>query len=510
MLKLFQRQIHPSWHFYALIWGIILGIVASLAFKIAFFDHFSWLIVAFLLFFTSIRFAHAFTLLLALISGLIFANFRTAPQLRSQEFFENAAKSTVVLSGTVSEDPDTSSGSTVIRLQNLQISNSDDSTTLSLAGTAYIQLSGPADVKRTDSITLKGTLGTGFGTFVVTMFRPEVVSIEKLDPPDPFVSFKDFFSNLLRSLIPSPEIDLGLGYLMGMKSGLSESFSEALRAVGMTHVIVASGAHLAILIGAAKQLFGRISKFAGLMFSLLLILVFVGVVGFTPSMTRAALVAGLSLLFGYVGRTFTPFRLISFVAALTLLIEPINFLNLGWQLSFASFCGILMLAPRLQRLFYGGKKPPWLASMLLTSLATCLLCAPILIYNFNSLSLLSFVANLIILPTLPYAMLLLLLTGATSFLSVLSIIFAKLATLLLDLHIFVVNFLSEKNVFILNFPEASWQVFLLYPTLIVIFLARPTLRLFRHHRKVPAATNPLIPSTNLAEICYNEENEDCI
>ena len=40
---------------------------------------------------------------------------------------------------------------------------------------------------------------------------------------------------------------------MGEKSGLSDSFSETLSAVGMTHVVVASGAHLGILIGFAKN-----------------------------------------------------------------------------------------------------------------------------------------------------------------------------------------------------------------------------------------------------------------
>lgn len=492
-----------------MVFGIIFGIVGSLAFKIGIFDHFSWLIVASLLLFVSIRLSHASFLVVAFLAGLIFANFRAMPQLRSQEFFQNHAKSTVLLSGTVSEDPDTSSSNTVIRLRDLRVLGSFSEEDISLAGTAYVQLSGSVEVTRTDTITLEGALSSGFGTFVTTMFRPEVKSIEKLDPPDPFLRFKEFFSKVLHSSIPSPEIDLGLGYLMGIKSGLSENFSEALRAVGMTHVIVASGAHLAILIGAAKQIFGRISKFAGLLFSLLLICAFVGIVGFTPSMTRAALVAGLSLLFGYVGRSFTPCRLIGFVAALTLLIEPTNFFNLGWQLSFASFCGILILAPRLQKLLYGGKKPSWLASMLLTSLATCLLCAPILIYNFGSLSLLSFVVNLIILPTLPYAMLLLLLTGVTSFLPPLSLLFARLATWLLDLHIFVVNFLSEKTIFILNFPEASWQVFLFYPLLALVFLAP---MIFKHLRRL--RKRPLLPqlelaalSTNSPEICYNEDNE---
>ena len=187
-------------------------------------------------------------------------------------------------------------------------------------------------------------------------------------------------------------------------------------------------------------------------------------------MTRASLVSILSLSFGYLGRRFTPFRLLSLTAAITLLIDPTNLINLGWQLSFASFSGLLILSPRFTRLFYGGKSLPWLASMLITSLSTTIACAPILIYNFGSISLLAFVANLIILPTLPYAMLLVVLTGVTSFLPILATLIAKLTTLLLGLHIAIVTFLSTKSMFILELQSGSLYIFLFYLPLITYLI----------------------------------------
>ena len=140
----------------------------------------------------------------------------------------------------------------------------------------------------------------------------------------------------MRNFIPSPVGDLGLGYLVGLKSGLPDELSDTLRAVGMTHVIVASGAHLGILVSAARKLCGKLSKFSGLLGSLLLITGFALIVGFTPSMTRAALVSSLSLLVGYVGRKFTPLRLLIFVAMLTLLVSPLNCLNL-WVATLVCF-----------------------------------------------------------------------------------------------------------------------------------------------------------------------------
>ncbi len=496
MQNFLSTRLHPSWHFYAVIVGLFCGIVISIILSLQICAELYWLVLALVLLTVAIIFPARFMLALAFLAGLVIGNFRSSPQLSSQEFFSANLGQTMTISGIISDDPDFSEGNNVIHLSNLCIN--DD---VCFAGTAYVKLARKIEVERSDYITLQGKLGDGFGTFVASIFRPTVLSIDKTSPGDLFAKFKAFFSERIRDYIASPEVDLGLGYLMGMKSGLSDEFSEALRTVGMTHVIVASGAHLGILAGAAKKLFGRLSKFAGLMFSMLLIIAFVLMVGFTPSMTRAALVAILSLLMGYVGRKFSPWRLLSLVGALTLLAEPINFLSLGWQLSFASFFGILILAPRLGRFLYGGKTPPWLASMLITSFATSLVCAPILIYNFGSISLLSFVANLVILPTLPYAMLLVFLVGVTSFLPALAGLLALPATWLLDFHIWTVNFLSEKTMFVINLPSADARFFWLYLPITMI-LCWPYLRARRRHRR------GRIGIIKSEKICYNNEYDN--
>ena len=488
MLSRLILPLHPSWTFYAAVWGIIAGIILSLVLALHFPSRPIIIVVLVLLIIFSLRFSCRLTLALAFLSGVLLGSFRLAPQLTSQELIAPFYGQTITLSGTLSEDPDTSKSPTALRLKDPQLSTADSAETIS--GILYVTISSSADLARSDRVTLSGKLSAGFGTFLGTIYRAEIISISRPEPGDIFAQFKHWFADRVREYIPSPESDLGLGYLMGMKTGLSSEFSDALRAVGMTHVVVASGAHLAILTGAARKLFGRISKFAGTLFSLLLIGAFALTVGFTPSMTRAALVASLTLLTGYVGRQFTPLRLISFVAMLTLLIDPTNFLNLGWQLSFASFFAILVLAPRLQTFFYGGKRPPWLAAALITSVAATLLCSPILIYNFGSLSLLSLAANLIILPTLPYAMLGVMLTGAASSLAFLARLVAWPTRTLLSLHIWLVNFLSDKATFILTPPAGQPLIFLLYLPVLLFLLFVIYLNHENPHRRSNAPARP--------------------
>ena len=453
--------LHPSWCFYAGVIGVIGGMIFSLSTGFSYFDGVAWLIAALALLVLSIIISRRFCIVIAIAAGLIIASVRIAPELYGKEILASLAGQDVRLSGTISEDPNGENGNYKLRLKDIKI-DFQGGESLEVAGVLYAQLSTRAELERSDKITLAGKLNAGFGIFGGSLYRPELIAIERAEYGDIFARIKHGFADAIKALIPAPEVDLGLGYLVGEKSGLSDEFSEQLRAVGMTHVVVASGAHLGILIGAVRKIFGKISRFAGALGAILAIFAFAMMVGFTPSMTRAAIVAVLGILAGYVGRKFSPLRLISFVAAITLLIDSMNLLNLGWQLSFASFFAILALAPRVSKMLYGGKSPPWLASMLITSITASLVCAPILIYNFGTISLLSLVANLIILPTLPYAMFLVFATGILSPVPLLASLIARVATLLLDLHIFVIEFLSEQKMFIMELPAGDWKIFLLY------------------------------------------------
>lgn len=495
-----RSRLHPSWAFYACVAGVVAGTTLALVAE-PLFSAPTFLAMAATLLFVAIFRTTRITVILAFLAGIIFASCRIAPEIADAKHIATLAGQTITISGAISAEPSVASSGIAVTLTHLKLQD------VTLRGTLYAQLAksdASASLLRSDRLTLTGKLGDAFGTYVGTMFRPELIAIERSDPGDLAIKFKNFFADKVREHIPSPAFDLGLGYLVGDKTGLSEDFSAALRAVGMTHVVVASGAHLGILVGLVKKLFGKISKFAGLLFSLLVIFAFALVVGFTASMTRAALVASLSLLFGYVGRQFTPLRLILFVAALTLLLSPANLLNLGWQLSFASFFGILVLAPRLIKFLYGGKKPPWLASMLITSLATSLICTPLLIFSFGTFSLLSFVANLVILPTLPYAMLLVFLSGATSFFPFLTAPVSTLATLLLNFHITLIDLLSTKTALIFELPAGDPRIFLIYLPIILCLTTKPLRKFIRRDHK---PHKPPEPIAETVEICYNDSYE---
>ena len=281
---------------------------------------------------------------------------------------------------------------------------------------------------------------------------------------------RDWFADRIKSEIEAPEVNLGMSYLLGMKTGLPKDLAENLRAVGLTHIVVASGAHLAILVEIARKIFGKISRFSGLLFSILFIVLFMAMVGWTPSILRAGTMSIMNIAGWYVGRKIAPWRIILLTAAGTLIIDPNFVVNVGWMLSFASFTGIMILGPNLTKFFYGEKEPGFIAETIMTTISATLMTLPITLYYFGQVSLISVLANLLILPTLSYAMGLVFLTGIFAGLPIIGEAVAFITTKLLDFHIFVVGTFGEWTQFLIKIEQYQIWTFLIYLVILAPFL----------------------------------------
>ena len=170
----------------------------------------------------------------------------------------------------------------------------------------------------------------------------------------------------------------------------------------------------------------------------------------------------LTLISWYVGRKITPIRLIIMVAAFTLMLNPLFLTNLGWLLSFASYAGIMLVMPIFTKFFYGEKKPKFVASVILATLSATIMTLPITLYYFGQVSIISVVANLLILPTLPYAMGLVFLSGVLAGVPLVSAVVGFLTTKLLDFHVFVVSTFASMEQFLIKIDTYNPWVFLMY------------------------------------------------
>ncbi len=464
MTKLLGKTLHQSYFVVAMCVGIVVGTVLVLVFRINFFVSPVWIgLVMGLMVFTYFQPKLVFVAM-ALIAGMMSAFFRGAEELKGESYIRQFYGQMVVVAGVIEGDPETDESSTKFKLKDLKFGEDNMH---EIHGNLYISEYKNEKLARGDEVILSGKLSEGFGTYAGYMYKPEIKKWERPEPGDWVLNVRNWFAGRVEKLMPEPQVKLGLSYLLGMKAGLPDDLDENLRTVGLVHIVVASGAHLAILVEIARKIFGKLSRFSGLLFSVLFVIFFMAMVGWTPSIMRAGIMTILSLLAWYVGRKFEPWRIILIVAAGTLLINPMFIINLGWLLSFASFAGIMVLGPKLTKFFYGMKKPGFVMEIVITTVAATLMTLPIILYYYGTISLISVVANLLILPTLPWAMELVFLTGAAAGIPGVEVAVGFAAEKLLDFHIAVVEFFGGMKSFLVEIEPYQIWVFGIYLVILI-------------------------------------------
>ena len=336
--------------------------------------------------------------------------------------------------------------------------------------TIYISLpdSNPKP-QRGDKLLLSGKLQEGFGKYDYYVSNARLIEESKPDPPDYSLElYERFASSLQAIIIDTNETALGLGYLTGQKDLLSEEFNEKLRNVGLAHVVVASGFHLSFITTLARKSLKKVSRFASYFAAFLAMIFFISITGLSASMLRAGLVTGMSLFAGYYGRKFHPFRLLAFAAGISLFYNPFSLQDVGWQLSFACFAGLLFFAPLLQDYFFD-EDTSFVASSIIQTISAQLFCLPISLYTFGSFSPIGIISSLIIPPTIPLTMILCVLAALFAGIPAIGKLTAWLARLLLGFHVGVINYLNHFE-WASQKINVDTRVFLLYLLIISVCL----------------------------------------
>ncbi|HET6746852.1 MAG TPA: ComEC/Rec2 family competence protein [Candidatus Saccharimonadales bacterium] len=459
-----RRRVHISWLIASLCFGIALGVVFSKESAVLFFGSWIWLCVALSLIALSLWRSKLYVIPIIIIAGGVVGLWRGAIVQVALQPYANCIGKQVILRGVVDEDPEVDAKQAMTLHVAVTTINGH-----SLPGKIWITLPESREIKRGDVPTLKGILQPGFGAFVGSMYRADVQSVMRSHPPDFAMTIRQWFGEQIHKVLPSDQAALGIGFLTGQKQAIPPELDEAMRTVGLTHIVVASGYNLTILVRLARRVFSRISKYLAGLFGAGMIAGFMAITGLSPSMSRAGLVSGLSLAAWYYGRKFHPLVLLPLTAAVTLLINPAyGWGDLGWQLSFAAFAGVMIVAPLLQAYFFGKKKPGVLRQVVGETIAAEMVTLPILIAAFGQFSNVALLANVLVVPLVPVAMALTFLAGITvPIFGWLAAVVGWTAHAVLTYMIAVVDFLAVLPFATTELTLPWWSVALAYGALIL-------------------------------------------
>lgn len=184
-----------------------------------------------------------------------------------------------------------------------------------------------------------------------------------------------------------------LAIVFGDQSRVGPSAKEDFRRSGLLHVFAASGFNVtlaaAFMVFLAAKL--RAPRRATGAMALLSIAGYFWLVGPSPSVTRATLMAGIFYSTVFAGRRADTLAATAVAGATMLLVEPSALFDIGWQLSFSSLLGIVLLYPRLAARVAPGAEI--MAAPFLITGAAQLGVTPILLYHFGQVSMVAILAN---------------------------------------------------------------------------------------------------------------------
>ena len=250
----------------------------------------------------------------------------------------------------------------------------------------------------------------------------------------------------INQIIPEPEASLANGLIFG-GNRLSKEKQEVFSKTGMTHIVAVSGYNVTII--AQYLMLGGI--FLGLWrrqaFYLAFggIVLFVAMIGFPSSAVRAG-VMGLLILWAIKnGRLANADNAVLLAGSAMLLINPLLLRwDIGFQLSFLATIGLIKLAPFWESYLVGKYKLLGLSEIVLMTISAQIFVLPIIIYNFHALSLISILANVLVLPIVPLTMLLVLLTMFFGFIFYpLGLLFGWMGYFLLKYEISIIGYLAS-------------------------------------------------------------------
>lgn len=453
------KRFHVS---YLLAWlaaGLLIGLMAGR--NAALIDSAVLLFIGLFLALGALRSQRWWAVIAIVFAGISFGLLRGGAVAQEYTAYHEFFDRKVIVRGVMSGDAQTAPGGRQkITLSRVAIGDNV------YPGEIFVTVFGNSVLKRGDTVTVSGKLREGFASYGAAVSGGNVLDVAR--GSDMVRDIRERFVSAVRSLVMEPMASLGLGFVVGQRSTLPDTLDEQLKIVGLTHIVVASGYNLTILVRFAMRLLVRHSRYLAFMTSLLVITAFVLFSGFSPSMNRAVTVTVLTLLAWYVGRRFHPVLLIAYVASVTALFNPMYvWADLGWYLSFFAFAGILVVAPLVMALLYRRRSASSFEQLVCETMCAEIVALPLIAFAFATVPTFALVANVLVAPFIPAAMALTALTGVVGMVSAwAATIFALPTTILIGYMVAVVDWLASLPMAQHELDLGLWPVLVWYALLV--------------------------------------------
>jgi competence protein ComEC len=300
------------------------------------------------------------------------------------------------------------------------------------------------------------------------------------------IAVREGARKVILSVMPQPESGLLEGILLGMENDLPASLRKAYQDTGTAHIIAISGFNMTLLATLLINTFSRLlRRYWGVMVAIVAVAIYTLFVDGSVSVARAAFMASTAAIAHLFGRKQAGLHALILTAALLCLFNPLSIWDISFQLSFMAVFGLVVFGQPLQKSFaslmkkwFGEEKAARFSSpisdYLLVTLAAQLSTLPVIALQFKRISIVSLLANPLILPVQPailqIGMVTLALGAVSPFLGKLCAMFAW--PLLAYTNFIVTAFAKIKGAAMILHPTAALWVLIGFLLILLVFIFR--------------------------------------
>lgn len=245
--------------------------------------------------------------------------------------------------------------------------------------------------------------------------------------------------------------ELVKGLMIGEVDKIEEDVVRSFRNSSLAHILSISGTHVSYIIFGSIFILEnlKLSKKKTYFISILIIIIFMFITNFVPSVVRSCL-SGIMMIFSkIVYRKQDMLTSLALSLLILLIINPFCIFDIGLQLSYTGVLGIIIFNNRIKKLLdryvkSNNKILKTIKEGVAVSLSVQIQILPIQIINFNNINLVFIISNLIAIPILGLVMILGFISIFISyFIFEIAITISKFVEILLEVIIFISNITGE-------------------------------------------------------------------